>query len=155
MKAVAGERRRFGYRRIHVMLERQGIVMNLKKLRRLYREERLGQELSERLQRLADAHDQPLELIMKGLRARVADRFRSLALGMTKPAIPEPETGGKSIRYATSLSGDLAENLNAWFDPFCLGVAKDACKPILIGLFQEEARALCEGVGMPQTDHPR
>lgn len=41
MKAVAGERRRFGYRRIHVMLERQGIVMNLKKLRRLYREERL------------------------------------------------------------------------------------------------------------------
>ena len=32
MKAVASERRRFGYRRIHVMLERQGIVMNLKKL---------------------------------------------------------------------------------------------------------------------------
>jgi putative transposase len=41
MKRVAGERRRFGYRRIHVMLERQGIVMNLKKLRRLYREEKL------------------------------------------------------------------------------------------------------------------
>lgn len=41
MKAVATERRRFGYRRIHVMLERQGITMNLKKLRRLYREEKL------------------------------------------------------------------------------------------------------------------
>ena len=41
MKKVAGERRRFGYRRIHVMLERQGLVMNLKKLRRLYREEKL------------------------------------------------------------------------------------------------------------------
>ena len=41
MKAVAAERRRFGYRRIHVMLERQGIVMNLKKLGRLYREENL------------------------------------------------------------------------------------------------------------------
>ena len=41
MKAVAAERRRFGYRRIHIMLERQGIVMNLKKLRRLYGEERL------------------------------------------------------------------------------------------------------------------
>lgn len=41
MKAVPGERRRFGYRRIHLMLERQGIVMNLKKLRRLYREEKL------------------------------------------------------------------------------------------------------------------
>lgn len=41
MKTVAVERRRFGYRRIHIMLQRQGIVMNQKKLRRLYREERL------------------------------------------------------------------------------------------------------------------
>jgi putative transposase len=41
MKAVASERRRFGYRRIHIMLDRQGIVMNQKKLRRLYREEKL------------------------------------------------------------------------------------------------------------------
>ena len=41
MKAVASERRRFGYRRIHVMLQRQGIEMNLKKLRRLYSEEKL------------------------------------------------------------------------------------------------------------------
>ena len=41
MKAVAAERRRFGYRRSHIMLDRQGIVMNLKKLRRPYREERL------------------------------------------------------------------------------------------------------------------
>lgn len=41
MREIASERRRFGYRRIHLMLKRQGIVMNLKKLRRLYREERL------------------------------------------------------------------------------------------------------------------
>ena len=41
MRQVASERRRFGYRRIHVMLERQGIYMNQKKLRRLYREEKL------------------------------------------------------------------------------------------------------------------
>ncbi|MCC0033207.1 MAG: IS3 family transposase [Brucellaceae bacterium] len=41
MKKIAGERRRFGYRRIHLMLERQGINMNQKKLRRLYREEKL------------------------------------------------------------------------------------------------------------------
>lgn len=41
IKKVAAERRRFGYRRIHVMLERQGIIMNQKKLRRLYREEKL------------------------------------------------------------------------------------------------------------------
>ena len=41
MKKIASERRRFGYRRIHVMLDRQGIVLNLKKLRRLYHEEKL------------------------------------------------------------------------------------------------------------------
>jgi putative transposase len=41
MKAVASQRRRFGYRRIHVMLQRQGIEMNIKKLRRLYGEEKL------------------------------------------------------------------------------------------------------------------
>lgn len=41
MKKVASERRHFGYRRIHIMLERQGIVMNQKKLRRLYREQKL------------------------------------------------------------------------------------------------------------------
>lgn len=41
MKKVAAERRRFGYRRIYVMLARQGIHMNQKKLRRLYREEGL------------------------------------------------------------------------------------------------------------------
>ena len=41
MKQVAAERRRFGYRRIHVMLQRQGIHINHKKLSRLYREEKL------------------------------------------------------------------------------------------------------------------
>jgi len=41
LRELAAERRRFGYRRIHVMLQRQGIDMNLKKLRRLYREEKL------------------------------------------------------------------------------------------------------------------
>jgi hypothetical protein len=41
MKGVAAERRRFGYRRVHVMLERQGWQVNQKKLRRLYREEKL------------------------------------------------------------------------------------------------------------------
>lgn len=40
MKQVASERQRFGYRRIHLMLERQGAIMNLKKLRRLYKQEK-------------------------------------------------------------------------------------------------------------------
>jgi putative transposase len=42
MRDIAGERRRFGYRRIGPMLEREGIEMNHKKLRRLYREEGLA-----------------------------------------------------------------------------------------------------------------
>ena len=41
MKAIAQERRRFGYRRLHVMLRREGFVVNHKRLFRLYREERL------------------------------------------------------------------------------------------------------------------
>ena len=41
MKEVADERRRFGYRRVHLMLERQGWNVNQKKIRRLYREEKL------------------------------------------------------------------------------------------------------------------
>jgi putative transposase len=41
IKAVASQRRGFGYRRIHVMLQRQGIEMNIKKLRRLCGEDRL------------------------------------------------------------------------------------------------------------------
>ena len=42
MRDVAGQRRRFGYRRIGVMLERQGMIMNHKKLYRIYREEGLS-----------------------------------------------------------------------------------------------------------------
>lgn len=41
MRAIADERRRFGYRRIGLMLEREGIAMNEKKLYRLYTDERL------------------------------------------------------------------------------------------------------------------
>jgi len=36
MKAIASKRRRFGYRRIGVLLERKGRIMNHKKLYRLY-----------------------------------------------------------------------------------------------------------------------
>jgi putative transposase len=40
MKAIANKRRRIGYRRIGVMLERKGMIMNHKKLYRLYTEEK-------------------------------------------------------------------------------------------------------------------
>ncbi len=42
MKEIAGQRRRFGCRRIGILLERKGMIMNHKKLYRLYREEGLS-----------------------------------------------------------------------------------------------------------------
>jgi putative transposase len=41
LKALARERRRFGYRRLHVLLRREGHAVNRKRVYRLYREERL------------------------------------------------------------------------------------------------------------------
>ena len=41
LRELAAARRRFGYRRLHVLLGREGTHMNHKKLERLYREERL------------------------------------------------------------------------------------------------------------------
>jgi len=41
LRELAAERRRFGYRRLLILLRREGMHMNHKKLRRLYREERL------------------------------------------------------------------------------------------------------------------
>jgi len=41
LRELAGERRRFGHRRLHWLMRREGFAINHKKLRRLYREERL------------------------------------------------------------------------------------------------------------------
>ena len=41
MKALAHKRRRFGYRRLHVLLRREGHEVNHKRLFRMYREEKL------------------------------------------------------------------------------------------------------------------
>ena len=41
LRELASQRRRFGYRRLHLLLEREGISMNWKKLYRIYREEKL------------------------------------------------------------------------------------------------------------------
>jgi hypothetical protein len=42
MRAIAQERRRFGYRRLRVLLKREGYLINHKKLFRPYREEKLA-----------------------------------------------------------------------------------------------------------------
>jgi putative transposase len=41
LEELAAERRRFGYRRLHVMIRRDGWVVNIKRLRRIYREANL------------------------------------------------------------------------------------------------------------------
>lgn len=41
MRDLAAERRRFGYRRLHVLLRREGLVENRKRTQRIYREEGL------------------------------------------------------------------------------------------------------------------
>lgn len=41
LRALAAERRRFGYRRLHVLLRQEGLVVNRKQTQRLYREEGL------------------------------------------------------------------------------------------------------------------
>jgi putative transposase len=42
LRALAGERRRFGYRRLHELLRREGWSVNHKLVERLYREEKLA-----------------------------------------------------------------------------------------------------------------
>jgi len=42
LRELAAERRRFGYRRLHILLARKGIRLNHKRLFRIYREERLA-----------------------------------------------------------------------------------------------------------------
>jgi hypothetical protein len=83
---------------------------------------------------------------MKGLRNKAAEGFKTLASGSIRPAALDPTKGGLSTRYAAVFTGEIARNLNQWFDPFDVGVAKDGCKLILVRLFQDEAQALCDAM---------
>jgi putative transposase len=42
IRELAEERRRFGYRRLHVLIRREGLAVNRKRVERLYREENLS-----------------------------------------------------------------------------------------------------------------
>ena len=48
LRKLAAGRRRFGYRRLHLLLKREGVDVNWKKLYRLYSEERLTREEARR-----------------------------------------------------------------------------------------------------------
>jgi putative transposase len=41
LRELSSERRRFGYRRLHLLLKREGVDVNWKRLYRIYKEERL------------------------------------------------------------------------------------------------------------------
>ena len=42
LRELANQRRRFGYRRLHILLRREGLMINRKKTQQLYREEGLA-----------------------------------------------------------------------------------------------------------------
>src|SRR5690606_31573784 len=42
LRELANRRRRFGYRRLHILLRREGVMINRKKTQRIYREEGLA-----------------------------------------------------------------------------------------------------------------
>lgn len=60
LRELAGERRRFGYRRLHVMLRREGHEVNHKRVYRLYREEGLAVR-KRRRKRVSRADRVPLQ----------------------------------------------------------------------------------------------
>jgi len=61
LRELAWERRRFGYRRLHVMLKREGQMVNHKRVYRLYREEGLSVRKRKR-KRVSRAERLPLQV---------------------------------------------------------------------------------------------
>ena len=43
LRELANQRRRFGYHRLHILLRREGVMINRKKAQRLYKEEGLAE----------------------------------------------------------------------------------------------------------------
>ncbi|VFU08473.1 protein of unknown function [Methylocella tundrae] len=89
MKAMAHERRRFGYRRLHVLLRREGYVVNHKRLFRLYREEKLA--VRRRAGRKRAIGTRAPMLIPLPQRPLVA----GLCLGSAHRRTPLPHSGGR------------------------------------------------------------
>lgn len=65
MHEIAEKRRRFGYRRIGIMLERDGFTMNEKKLYRLYKEEGLSVRRGRGQNRARGTRAPPLTVCMQ------------------------------------------------------------------------------------------
>ena len=90
LKALAQERRRLGYRRLHVLLRREGHVVNRKRVQRLYRAERLMVRRRGGRKRAMGGR-RPLELPL------VANQRRSLDF------VSDQLTDGRRFRILTAL----------------------------------------------------
>jgi transposase InsO family protein len=64
LRALAQERRRFGYRRLHILLRRDGVMINHKKTQRLYREEGLAVRRRKGRKRAVGTRTRPLTLAL-------------------------------------------------------------------------------------------
>ena len=127
LRVLAGERRRFGYRRLHILLGRDGVQLNLKRLFRLYREERLG-------------------LRKQGGRKR--------ALGARSPVtLPEAANQRWSLDFVSdALANGRRFRVLAVVDDFtreCLGLVADTS---LSGLRRPRARCHHRAARLPSGD---
>jgi putative transposase len=142
MKDVAGKRRRFGYRRIGVMLERQGMIMNHKKLYRLYREEGLSVR-----------------------RRRGRKRARGSRTPMPVPQAPGArwsmdfvsDTFGASRKFRILAINDdcCRENLCLIADTSISGARVARELDTLVGLYGKPACIVSDNDTIHQSGHPR
>jgi putative transposase len=106
---LAGERPRFGYRRLHVLLVREGWRVNHKRIQRMYREEKLAVRRKRR-KRIAQTARRP-KVVPKTANERWSMDFMSdsLATGRTfrtLNVIDDPTRECLAIEVDTSLSGE-------------------------------------------------
>ncbi len=90
LRELAAERRRFGYRRLHILLAREGIRLNHNRLFRIYREERLT--VRSRSGRKRALGTKALLVLPKQANHRWSLDLASDAL-LDSPPVPHPRCG--------------------------------------------------------------
>ena len=95
LRELADERRRFGYRRLHLLLCREGMRLNRKKLYRLYKEERLTVRARRRKRALGTRRqcapariNQRCHLILSPMRYRQPTLSRACSDRRLQPGMP-------------------------------------------------------------------
>ena len=121
IKRISKERRRFGYRRVNVMLQREGIYMNHKKLRRIYAEEKLqvrrrgGRKRALGTRRPMEVPDRPnqrwsLDFVSDAFTDGRRFRILTVVDDFTKEnVLLVPDTSISGLRVARELDQAIAE----------------------------------------------